>query len=252
MPSIDILGVQLAALSAHTALEEIENLYLGDAPAFVAYVNVHTLNLARRDPTFRAVLNRADLALPDGKGVLLGARILDRRFPADLNGNFFSPLMLEVAARRRWPVYFFGGRAGVAEVAARRIAARLPELKVAGTRHGYFSDREEGVVTDEIRSSGAGLLMVALGNPLQERWLDRCLAATGARVGVGVGAFFDFQAGASARAPTWMNRVGIEWIHRLAHEPRRMWRRYLIGNPGFVLAVAHQRLDRAAPPTRSV
>jgi exopolysaccharide biosynthesis WecB/TagA/CpsF family protein len=179
--------------------------------------------------------------LNDGKGVMLAARLSRRRFPADLNGNFFSPLVLHLAADRGWPVYFLGGGPGVAERAAEIVRGRLPALDVVGTHDGYFAPEDEDEVIQAIRDSGAAILFVAMGNPAQEWWLERCLDKTGARVGFGVGAFFDFQAGAVARAPGWMNRIGLEWIHRLVVEPRRMWRRYIVGNPRFMTRVLRSR-----------
>jgi exopolysaccharide biosynthesis WecB/TagA/CpsF family protein len=237
---IELLGVGLARLSPRAARAEIEHLHAASRPALVAHANVHTLNLASRLPAYRECLRRADLVLNDGKGVMLAARMKGDRFPADLNGNFFTPLLLELAAERGWPVFFLGARQGVAERAAQRIGDRISGLRVVGIRDGYF-DHDDPAVAASIRSTGAELLLVGLGNPAQEMWLDRWLAATGARVGVGVGAFFDFQAGEVPRAPGWMNRAGIEWVHRLAQEPRRMWRRYLLGNPRFLASVALER-----------
>jgi exopolysaccharide biosynthesis WecB/TagA/CpsF family protein len=245
LPFVEIMGVPIARLDREAALDAIERLYERDRPVYVAHANAHTLNSAFEDPSYKEVLRRAALVLNDGKGVLLAARILGSRLPADLNGNFFSPLVLELAATRGWPVYFLGARPGIADAAAANLSRRIPGLKMAGTRDGFFSIEEEDDVIADIRDSGAGLLMVALGNPAQERWLDRCIDKTDARLGVGVGAFFDFQAGAVRRAPRWMNRIGLEWLYRLGKEPRRMWRRYLIGNPQFVVRVMRQRLEKS-------
>jgi exopolysaccharide biosynthesis WecB/TagA/CpsF family protein len=244
LPSVEIMGVPIAPLDVQAALDAIEQLYEQDRPTFVAHANAHTLNSAFKDPSYKEVLRRAALVLNDGKGVLLAARLLGARLPADLNGNFFSPLVLELAAARGWSVYFLGARSGIADAAAANLSRRVPGLKMAGTRDGFFSVEEEDDVVAAIRDSGAGLLMVAMGNPAQERWLDRCMDKTDARLGVGVGAFFDFQAGAVRRAPEWMNRIGLEWLYRLGKEPRRMWRRYLIGNPQFVVRVIRERLKK--------
>jgi len=246
IPTIEILGVPLVRLTPDDALDEIERLAGSQAPVLVAHANAHTLNSAAGDPSYRDVLRRADLVLNDGKGVMLAARLLGDRFPADLNGNFFTPLLVRRAAERGWPVYFLGARPGVAAAAADRLAERVPGLQVSGVRDGYFSPAELDGVIAGIRESGAEVLLVALGNPAQERWLDEHLAATGAQIGVGVGAFFDFQTGTVPRAPAWMNRLGVEWVHRLALEPRRMWRRYLIGNPLFILRVLRSRFASMA------
>ncbi|MFN2490525.1 MAG: WecB/TagA/CpsF family glycosyltransferase [Actinomycetota bacterium] len=245
IPTIELLGVRFARLEAPAVLDEIERLYERDEPALVFHANAHTLNLATEDLSYRAVLRRADMVLNDGKGVLLGARLKGSSLPADLNGNYVGPLLLERAARRGWPVFLLGARPGVARRAADELVRRRPGLRVAGTRDGYFTAAEESHVVSQIRASGAGLLLAGLGNPRQERWLERCLEGTGARLGVGVGAFIDFQAGEIARAPAWMNRAGLEWVHRLGLDPRRMWRRYLLGNPLFLArALGDRRASR--------
>lgn len=241
VPSIDILGVRYACLNPQAALDEAENLYLRERPAWIAIENVHAVNLAYNDPQHRAALNRADLVLNDGKGVLLGARILGARFPQDLHGNYFTLLVLERAAERGWPVFLLGAAPGVVDRAAERLTRSIRGLNVVGTRHGFIAPDEHDEVATSIRRAGAGLLMVGMGMPLQEQWLDRHLHKTGARLAVTAGAFFDFQAGEVKRAPEWMNRLGLEWVHRLVQEPRRLWRRYLLGNPLFVARVVRQR-----------
>ncbi len=241
-PTIEILGVSVASVSPRRALAIVERLHDDVAPGFVAHANVHTLNLADRSSEYRRCLTRADLVLNDGKGVMLAARMKRSHFPADLNGNFFSPLVLELAAERGWTVFFLGAKPGVAERAAERLQLRIPKLQVAGVRNGYFAFEDETVAAD-IRATGADVLMIGLGNPRQEWWLDRWLDQTGARLGIGVGAFFDFQSGEISRAPAWMNRLGLEWVHRLSREPRRLWRRYLLGNPRFIARVSGEGIS---------
>lgn len=219
------------------ALAEAERLYEADAPAWIAVENVHGVNLACADAEHLKVLNRADLLLNDGKGVMLGARIQGDRFPEDLNGNHFSPALLHVAADLGWPVFFLGAAPGVAQRAADELMKKIPGLKVTGVRDGFFQPEDLPEIFEAIRSSGGGLLFVGMGNPKQEQWLDEHMVQSGARLGLTVGAFFDFESGEVPRAPGWMNRLGLEWLHRLITEPKRMWRRYLIGNPLFVWRV---------------
>lgn len=244
METVEVLGVPVARLTAAAAREELVRLYERDRPALVAYANAHTLNLASKDSGYREVLRRADIVLNDGAGLAIAGRVFGKPFPENLNGSDFNPQILEEAAARAWPVYFLGAKPGVAEEAARRLSARIPGLRVIGTRDGYFTPSESEAVARSIAETGAGVLMVAMGNPLQETWLNRHLEATGARLGVGVGAFLDFTAGVVPRAPRWMNRLGVEWAYRLLQEPRRMWRRYVLGNPLFLLRVLRQRVTR--------
>ena len=240
-PTIDILGVRFARLDPDAALAEAERLYELERPAMVAHANVHTVNLATEDPSYREILRAADMVLNDGKGVMLGARLLGDRFSADLNGNFFTPLLLRRAIERGWPVYLLGAKPGVAERLREVLARSMPGLEVVGSHHGHFTSDEEDRIVAEISAVGTGLLLVGMGNPHQERFLARRLNDTGARLGVGVGAFFDFMTGEVPRAPVWMNRYGLEWLFRLLQEPKRMWRRYLVGNPRFIAQVLRQR-----------
>lgn len=241
-PTVEVLGLAVSKLTVSAALAEIERIYNEEAPALVAYANAHTLNLAVADPSYREVLSRAAIVLNDGAGIALAARINGHRFPANLNGSDFNPEILGLAARHRWPVFFLGAKPGVAERAARAMRSRYPSLQVAGCRDGYWAPSETAELVASIQASGASVVMAALGNPLQEKWLDRHLAATGARLGVGVGAFFDFAAGEVPRAPAWMNRWGIEWVFRLVQEPKRLWKRYIVGNPLFLARVVKERL----------
>lgn len=241
LPHIEILDVPITCASAAQALAEIERLVDQHPPLLVAYVNAHTLNLAATDPSYKSLLKSADVVLNDGSGVALAARASGRRFPENLNGSDFNPRILQLAARRGWSVFLLGAGPGVAEEAGKRLSQQMPGLEVVGTRDGYSPREEDAEVASVISQSGADVVMVAMGNPLQERWLAANLAATGAQLGVGVGAFFDFTAGTAKRAPAWMNRAGIEWLWRLAQEPKRLFRRYVVGNPVFLARVLRER-----------
>ena len=242
-PTIEILGVPIVRLSQEEALERLVRLHDEAEPSLVAYANAHTLNIASRDPGYREVLRSAAIVMNDGSGVGIAARLWGRPFPANLNGTDMNPRILALAAERGWPVYLLGARPGVADAAAGKLTETISGLKIVGVRDGYFSRDQEADVAAEIRISGARLVMVAMGNPLQEEWLARNLQATGAGLGVGVGAFFDFTAGSVRRAPSWMNRWGIEWVWRLAQEPGRLWRRYVLGNPLFLVRVLLERFS---------
>jgi exopolysaccharide biosynthesis WecB/TagA/CpsF family protein len=238
VPALSILGVPVALLTVAAALAEVESLLANPGPAMLAYVNAHSLNLATRDAQYRAVLGQADLVLNDGAGLALAAKMHGTRFPANLNGTDLNPLILTRAAAADFPVFLLGGRPGVARAAADNLAARVPGLHIAGHAHGYLEDASESALLSEIRASGAQVLMVGMGNPRQELWLAEHLPATGVRLGVGVGAFLDFAAGVVPRAPQWMRAAGIEWLYRLMREPGRLWRRYVMGNPAFLIRAA--------------
>ncbi|RJQ78017.1 glycosyltransferase [Pseudonocardiaceae bacterium YIM PH 21723] len=244
VPVLNVLGVDVAKLDRAGALEQAGRLLDADGAALLAYVNAHSLNLAYTDERYRTVLRDADLVLNDGSGLSLAAKAQQTTFPENLNGTDFSPAILELAAERGLSVYLLGGRPGIAQEAGDRLSARISGLKVAGSRDGFFTAGESAAVAEDIKASGAAVLLVGMGNPRQELWLAEHLAATGVRLGVAVGAFLDFSAGNVPRAPQWMRGAGIEWIYRLGREPRRLARRYLVGNPLFVYRVLGEQRRR--------
>jgi exopolysaccharide biosynthesis WecB/TagA/CpsF family protein len=204
-----------------------------DEPLHLCYVNAHSLNLAYRDDSYHGALSRAQLVLNDGIGLELAARMRGCGFPENLNGSDFTLRLLARAAERGWRVYLYGGQPGVAATARDRLCDAIDGLDIVGICDGY-DDRPAEEIVQGIRLAGADVVIVALGQPRQELWLDRHLAATGCQLGVGVGAFLDFVSGQVVRAPHWMNRMGIEWLFRLVQEPGRLWRRYIVGNPLFL------------------
>jgi exopolysaccharide biosynthesis WecB/TagA/CpsF family protein len=249
-PAVSILGIKVNQLAGDAALETIERGSDAGAPQMLAYVNAHTLNLAVRDEALRHALNGCALVMNDGVGLSLAAKMRGERFPENLNGSDFTVRLLSLAASRGWGVFFLGAEPGIASAAAERLTKQVDGLTVAGTCHGFTGESDEQLAA-RVRESGARLLVVALGSPMQETWLDRNLLATGASIGVGVGAFLDFSAERVTRAPRWMNALGVEWCFRLLQEPGRLWRRYLVGNPLFLMRAWRDRrnvqpIDRQA------
>ncbi len=164
----------------------------------------------------------------------MAAKLEKSRFTENLNGTDLFPAIVSAAAERKMKVYFFGCRPGIAEKAAIAAVALNKNLQIAGTRNGFFSARDENAIIDSINASGADVLLVGLGVPLQDIWIARNRHRLSAKVVFGVGAQFDFWSGSISRAPSSLRRLGMEWIWRLAVEPKRMFSRYVIGNPVFV------------------
>jgi exopolysaccharide biosynthesis WecB/TagA/CpsF family protein len=237
---VPILGVGVCKLTADQALQAVGSSAAHGSPQMLAYVNAHTLNLVVGDRELRAALSRSALVMNDGFGLSLAARMRGERFPENLNGSDFTVQLLELAAANGWGVFLLGGEPGVAETAADRLVERINGLRIVGTCHGFTVESDD-LLAQRVRDAGAEMLIVAFGSPRQETWIDRNLEATGALVVVGVGAFLDFSAGKVIRAPRWMNVLGIEWCFRLLQEPRRLWRRYIVGNPLFLLRAWRDR-----------
>ncbi len=224
---------------------EIGRLVRGGKRGLVLNVNAHCLNLCYEDPKLRDFLNGAEVVFCDGAGVRLAASILSRRIPERITYAEWAWRLAAFAAAQGFSLYFLGGRPGVAREAARRLIESFPDLKIVGVRHGYFDhsagSAENEAVVAEINAAAPDILLVGLGMPLQERWLME----NGHRLDVGValtgGAVFDYVSGGLRRGPRLLTDNGFEWLARLFFEPRRLWRRYLVGNPLFLLRVLKQR-----------
>lgn len=234
-----ILNVSLPVWKRATAVAELDTHFERNGNTIVAFANANCLNFAQTDLRLRSALGEA-LVLNDGIGVDLASRLLfGTEFPDNLNGTDFTPYYLQ-NTRHRFRLYLLGGRPGIAEKAAQRLAKACPRHSIVGCRDGYFHRTEEALVADAIRAARADVILVAMGNPDQELWLRNNLAATGCRLGFAIGALFDFMAGEAQRAPSWVRAARLEWLYRLALEPRRLGRRYVLGNPLFLARVLGQ------------
>ena len=236
-----ILGVNVAAFSSLQAINLIAEKVARQQSGIFAFCNAHTANMANSRADLREALRHATV-FNDGIGVDVASRVLyGASFPENLNGTDLTPALLD-ALPAGTPVFLLGSRPGVAQDAAALLEQRH-DIRVVDTHHGYFSPHEEPRIAEQIAASGARLVIVAMGNPGQELWAARNHAAMPAPI-LCVGAFLDFTAGRVARAPRILRDLRLEWVYRLLQEPRRLARRYLLGNAGFLLAVLQQRAAR--------
>lgn len=247
MPSeaINILGVQVHLLTAAELVNQIALFIEKRERALILNVNTHALNLAYEHTWLHDYLNQADIVFCDGIGVIFGARLLGQHIPERLTpADWFSQLG-EMAEARGYSLYFLGAKPGIAEKAAKILTDQFPRLRIAGIRHGYF-DKTPGSIENEevirdINSSAPDIIVLGMGMPMQERWFYDNWDQLDVRIGLTGGGFFDILSGELRRPPPWMTNNGLEWLGRLLIEPSRLWRRYLIGNPRFLLNVLKER-----------
>ena len=244
-PSVTVLGVRVHSASRKDLVDYAVQAAVSKNRVVIANVNVHALNLACELPYLRKFFNSAEIVFCDGFGVALATRLLGQTPPKRLTPPDWVPELARAAQTRNLSLYLLGSRVGVADEAAQRLLLQFPGLRIAGTHHGYFdkthSSAESEAVVDAINAARPDILLVGFGMPLQERWMMENRGRLQVNVAIPVGALFDYLAGEVPRAPRWMTDHGLEWLGRLVVEPRRLWRRYLIGNPIFLWRVLKQR-----------
>lgn len=218
----DILGVMIDDLTVSEAVEAGARLLDEPGAHYVVTPNPEFLLSAKQDEAFRQVLNQADLALPDGIGVVYAAKILGRPLKSRCPGVDFAQGLMSVLAQNGKKLFLLGAKPGVAEKAAGNLVRNYPGLVICGTHNGYF--KEDAPVVEEIRASGADVVFVCLGAPKQEFWMSRNASAAGVSLAVGLGGCLDVFAGNVRRAPEAWQKAGLEWLYRLIGEPSRFGR----------------------------
>lgn len=225
---------------------------LADVPigqTVVSFLNAHNANLMLADPNYREVLSR-HLVLPDGIGVDIASLAMHgRMFPANLNGTDFVPALLTYMTTPK-KVGLVGARPDVLERARASFADHAPWHEFVAIHDGFFDDTESEAVAAEIARHKVDILLVAMGTPKQEMWIDRHIRPEHARLVFGVGALFDFMAGEVSRASEAVRGLRAEWLHRFRLEPRRLWRRYFVGGPVFVTRVLGYLLTESLSSAR--
>lgn len=238
---MDIAGLAIADISGEEAIGCVEAALASRRVLRLGFVNAHCVNVARRNPAYRAAI--ADfLLLPDGIGVDIGAKILHgRAFAENLNGTDFVP-RLAMALSRPVRIALLGAAPGIAERAAENLARVVPQHRVFAVSDGYFGAAGRTEVLARLSAEKPDIVLVAMGVPAQEIFIADHLDARHGTVFVAVGALFDFLAGNVPRAPRLARKLRAEWLWRLALEPKRLFRRYVLGNPLFLRDVLLDRL----------
>lgn len=234
---IDVLGVGFDNMTMEQAVSEGVRL-MGTAGAHYAVTpNPEIVEVCREDPEAREAVNGASLVLADGIGVIYGAKILGTPLKGRVTGIGFAQGIMERMAENGKSLFLLGAKPGVAEQAARRLQEQYAGLRIAGVHDGYF--QEDGPVAEAIRESGADVVFVCLGAPKQEKWMRKNGEATGAHLLVGLGGCLDVFSGQVQRAPEIFQKLGLEWLHRLAKNPSRIGR--MMKLPLFLVHVAGER-----------
>lgn len=241
----NMLGVAVSNVYPVLALEQIGEWVESNNPNYICVANVHTVTECQWNLDLRQVVNRAGMVTPDGMPLVWVSRWMGHKQTQRVYGPDLLLKVCEQSIEMGWKHYFYGGGQGVVELLVKNLTSQFPGLQVVGIETPPFrklTDAEDQDVVDRINQANPDIVWVGLGMPKQELWMGDHFGRIDAPVMIGVGAAFDFHAGLKPQAPKWMQQSGLEWLFRLLSEPRRLWKRYVINNPVFIILVALQLL----------
>lgn len=252
-PSVEVLGLRVDALTVPQLHASIQYLIETRTKSLILHVNVHAANLAYMRPWLRELFNSAAIVFCDGQGIVVGAKLMGQHIPerityADWTWQLAAFAEEQYHQERGYTFYFLGAKPGVAEQAAAKLQELYPRTQIVGIQHGYFDktphSAENQAVIAEINQLKPDILVVGFGMPLQEQWLLENWNNLEATITLTAGAMFDYISGNLRRPPSWLTANGFEWLGRLAIEPRRLWQRYVVGNPLFFWRLFRHKLRK--------
>ncbi len=241
MSRCDVLGVGISAINIPMAVRVIDRWIRRGTKNYVCITGVHGVMESQRDPELKRIHNAAGMVTPDGMPMVWMNRL---RGNGHVSRVYGPDLMLEVcqqSVKKGHKHFFYGGADGVADLLKQKLTEKCPGLQVVGTYCPPFrplTDDEDRDLVKMINASGADIVWVGLSTPKQERWMSKHVGRLDAPVMVGVGAAFDFHAGLKKQAPKFIQKSGFEWLFRMVTEPKRLWKRYMVNNPLFLLNLA--------------
>jgi len=237
--SVRILGLRIDLVSMDSALARIEKFIAERVPRYLVTADASMVVTAKDDPELAGIVDRADLVTPDGAGILWASRKLRTPITNKVSGVDLVAEMVRLSQEKGYRIYFFGAGPGVAEEAAANLLKRYPGAHIVGTRDGYFKPDQEAEIVAQIKAAKPDMLFVAMGIPKQEKWITRYKDEIGVPVSAGIGGSFDVYSGRVKRAPVFMQKNGLEWLHRLAANPKKIGK--VMTLPKFVMMTLRQR-----------
>lgn len=239
---LELLGLPVDVLDRAAMLAQVRQMIADGLPKTVAYLNVHVVNSARRDPELTRFLQAADLCYADGQGIVLGARLQGNHLPERMTGADWIWDLAALAESEGWTLAWVGSEPGVSQAAAKVLREKHPDLKLH-PEHGFHNPEQTPALLERINAANADIVLVGMGTPLQERWTAQNRSNLHAPVVWCLGATADFVSGKTNRGPGFLNQ-NAEWLARLITEPGRLWKRYLLGNPLFIARVLKERVSK--------
>lgn len=230
-----ILNTYVNALSMNETIQCVQQIIEEGRPTQHVVINASKVNLMESDSKLARIVNDCPLINADGASIVWAARQMNIPLKERVAGCDLFQELVKIASEKGYRIYLFGAKEEVVLEVKRRFENLYPSIQIVGCRNGYFTERDESQIVADMRASGADMMFVAFSSPKKEYWVHKYLNDIGIPFVMGVGGSFDIVAGETNRAPAWMQRMGMEWLYRFIQEPRRMWKRYIVGNAKFIL-----------------
>lgn len=234
---VRFLNTYVDALTMEQTLVKIEDSIKNRKCIQHVVINAGKINLMQKNKELTQIINECPIINADGQSIVWASKILGNTLPERVAGIDIFTELIKISAEKGYRPYFFGATEEVVTEVIRKFKEQYPKLKIAGYRNGYFKDEESKSIAEDIRKSDADILFVAFSSPKKEFWIREHMEIMKIPFSMGVGGSFDVIAGKTKRAPLWMQKLGLEWFYRFIQEPRRMFKRYIIGNLKFVKLV---------------
>jgi len=242
---IRILGSNLDPISMEETISRVEELIGSETYNQHVVINASKINLMHENKELRGIINECPLINADGQSIIWAGKILGHDIPGRVTGIDLFLNLIELCNEKGYRPYFFGAKQEIIQKAVEIFSEKYPALDIAGYRNGYFKEDESQQIAEDIKNSNADMLFVAFSSPMKEFWINKYQPTMKVPFAMGVGGSFDIVAGKTKRAPEWMQKCGLEWFYRFIQEPRRMGKRYIVGNFKFILLIyKYKKLGR--------
>lgn len=239
-----ICGLFYNNIKRDELISKITHIFHRRKKGSIFFLNADCVNKSKKDPEYKNLLSRSHLVLGDGVGIKIATQMQGGKMAENLNGTDLLPHLCEFSVLNKKRIYLLGAKPGIAQKMEQNLKKKYPGIEIVGNCDGYFHEKKEIEVIEEMNNKKADIVLVAMGVPLQEKWISINRAAIDAGLVLGVGGLFDFYSGSISRAPEWMREMGLEWAYRMLQEPGRLWKRYVIGNPLFLMRAALWAIER--------
>ena len=246
---VPILNTYIDALTMEETISEVEKIIARGVPTQHVVINANKVNLMNEDPGLQRLVNECPLMNADGISILWAAKVLGLPIKDRVTGIDLFLNLVKVASEKGYKIYLFGAKEEVVRKVKKVFEEEYPTLQIVGYRNGYFTEEDEPEIVKNMAESGADMMFVAFSSPKKEYWINKYIDQLNIPFVMGVGGSFDVVAGVTERAPKWVQIRGFEWLYRLVQEPRRMWRRYVIGNAQFIGYTVKAKIEQEKDET---